>query len=333
MRGLSRVSAFAVAIFASGCLGTAYRVPRRELIRLSETPAEQRGNQVRVIQGFAGDDGPPPAPGVHGHTTVVVYGGGGVRGGGPRNVAGLGKAASKADDSKAWLILAGIAAVGLAATEGARFDGWARLHPMHPVHIYGPNGEYSWVPLAQLDPNTAMWARKAFVRETEGPWTPLERAPLNRVGFTYSLLLGSAEIPSAQERSLSMGTDPANAGFIGHIQLGLFPTQQVGLLLDFGMGWRNNAFGDTVFEGRNALELQFLPVSAGIFHAGVYGQGGLALRLEDGAKSSEQRSFLLGGGGLLQLELTTRLTITARGGYVRILGEDTAEVAVGVSIY
>ncbi len=332
MRVVSGIAAVVASCLAAGCLGTAYRVPRRELLRLSQTPPDRRGETVRVIQGFAGDDGPPPAPGVHGGASIVVYGGGGGSVG-PRHVGGLPKAASKADDSKAWLILAGIAAVGLAATEGARFDGWARLHPMHPVHIYGPNGEYSWVPLAQLDPSTAAWARKAFVRETEGPWQPLDRAPLDRVGFTYSLLLGSAEIPSAQERSLSMDTDPNNAGFIGHIQLGVFPVQAVGVLLDFGMGWRTNTFGDTVFEGRNALELQFLPVTAGHFHAGAYGQGGLAVRLEDGAKSSERRSFVAGAGGLLQLELTTRLTITARGGYVRILGEDTAELGVGVSIY
>lgn len=314
---------------ATGCLSGAHRIPRGELVRLSQSPPESRGQRVRVIQGFSGDDEPPEAPGVHVHTHVVIVGSTGGGGGGHRSRT---SAASKAEDSRFWLIVAGIAAVGLAATEGARFDGWAQLHPMHPVHLYGPYGEYTWVPLAQLDPQTAAWATKAYVRDTEGPWQPLERAPLNRVGFTYALTLGAAEIPSAREQAIE-GDDAAETGFLGHIQLGVFPTQMVGVLLDFGLGWRENSFGSTVFEGRNSLELEFFPLAAGKLHAGGYGQLGLALRSEDGVVSTQRRSFVGGAGGLVQLEITTRLALMGRFGYVRILGEDTAEASLGVAIY
>lgn len=322
----------AAAVLAAGCLSTTHKIPRSELMRLSQSPPETRGERVRVIQGFSGDDQPPEAPRVHGGVRVSVYAGGST--GRPARRAKRLPAKDLAEDSKFWLVVAAVAAVGLAATEGARFDGWAKMHPMHPVHIYGPYGEYTWVPLAHLDPETAAWASKAFVRETEGPWQRLERAPLNRVGLTYSLLLGSAQIPSVVDQNTA-GEDAVQPGFLGHIQLGVFPTQTLGILLDFGMGWRNNSNQQTVFEARNALELQLFLAQAGKLHAGLYGQLGVALRAEDvnSGVSAESRTFMTGAGAQLQLELTTRLTLTGRFGYLRILGEDTAEATVGVSIY
>src|SRR5690606_27728348 len=117
----------------------------------------------------------------------------------------------------------------LVFTEGTRYDGWVGLHPMHPVHLYGPGGEYTWMPLAHLTPEVAAWADAAVVRQEEGPWRQLGRAPLNRRGLTYSLLLGGGEV------SL-IGDDP-QPGFAGHIQFGFFPTQEVGVQLDLGFGW------------------------------------------------------------------------------------------------
>jgi len=195
---------------------------------------------------------------------------------------------------------------------------------MHPVHIYGPNGEYGWVPLAQLDPDTAAWASRAYVRPEEGPWTPLGRAPLNRQGWTYSVLLGAGEIPST--------TGSTDAGFLSHIQIGHFFTGDVGALFDIGLGWREDETAATVFTSRFSLELQVLPLTAGIIHAGGYGQVGTAALFDDGP-GEDYKSSLYGGGGILQLELTTRLAITARAGITVVHDEQVSDLTVGLSIY
>src|SRR5690606_36617411 len=96
----------------------------------------------------------------------------------------------------AVVVLIAAAAVGVTAalTEGLRYDGTVALHPMQPVHLWGQGGAYTWMPLAHITPEVAAWAEKAVVRDDEGPWTELGRRPLDRQGFTYSLLLGSSEI-------------------------------------------------------------------------------------------------------------------------------------------
>jgi len=261
-----------------------------------------------------------------------VFIGGNVGGsvGAPVNSPKLAK--MKADNAKAWLIIAGTIASALALSEGIRYDGWINLHPLHPVHLYGVHGEYRWMPLAELDPETVAWTAKALVRPDEGPWTTLGRAPLNRQGLSYSFTLGAAEIPSAAEKAQG-SSDVAKPAFIGHIALGYFPSQVLGVLLDFGLGYRQNDFDDTVFESRNALELQFFPVAANPIHVGFYGDVGISARFEDGADGEDKRSFLLGGGALMQFELTTRLTLTARAGVNYSFGEPTTDATIGVSVY
>ncbi len=323
-----------LVLLTAGCLGSQHVIPKGDLIALSQTDPQTRGEQVRVIQGYASDDGPPPAPEVHSGAVIIIapvpdVTPGPTHSGRRARVSRGGRtkalAKAKADDAKAWIVVAALVAVGLAVTEGARYDGWVRLHPMHPVHIYGPGGHYSWVPLAQLDPETARWARKAYVRDTEGPWQHLGRAPLNRRGLTYSVFLGGSEFISAD------GSD--NSGFLSHIQFGFYPMQTFGVQLDFGLGWADNLSGDTIFDSRWALELDLLPVSAGPFHAGVYGQAGMAARFEDGPSGQDKSDVLIGAGAKLQLELTTRLAITARAGLSRLYENSVADVGVGISIY
>ncbi len=324
----------AALLFATGCLSTGHRIPKQELIRLSQTPPAQRGEQVRVIQSFAGDDGPPEQQRIGASTLLVVTPGPRFRGptGAFRpNLSKLAKA--KKQSAKAWLIIAAFAALGLAVTEGARYDGWVQLNPMHPVHLFGPYGEYTWMPLAQLQPDAAAWASRAMVRPSEGPWNKLGRAPLNRRGFNFSLLLGSAELPSHAEEVSGTISDTDTAGFQGHIQFGYFPSQVVGLAFDIAMGYRDNAFGDVVYENRNALELQAFPLFVGRFHAGAYADIGWAVRLEDGANGRDKRSFYGGAGVLAQLEITTRLALTGRLGLSRVFGQTTNEASLGVSIY
>lgn len=312
------------------CLSDMHRIPRGELIRLSQTHPDSRGNRVRVIQGLPGEEAPPMAPGVRSNTTVII--GGGYSGSVAPPVSSPKLAKMKADEAKAWIVIAAAVASALALSEGARYDGWVKLHPMHPVHLFGPYGEHRWIPLADLDPDAVAWTSKALVRPGEGPWDPLGRAPLNRVGFSYSLTLGAAELPSAAEEANGV-EDPAQPGFMAHISLGYFPAQYLGILLDFGLGFRDNDFGDTVFEGRNSFELQILPFSSNPVHAGGYVDIGLGLRLEDGAEGEDMQSFLIGGGGILQFELTTRLTLTGRAGITYVFGEPTAEASLGVSVY
>ena len=151
------------------------------------------------------------------------------------------------------------------------------------------------------------------------------RAPLNRRGFTYSFYLGAGEFESADESD--------NTGFMSHIQFGIFPAQELGLQLDIGLGWADNDTGDTIFDSRYALEVDLLPVSAQSLHAGVYGQGGMSARFEDGFDGQDKSSPFFGGGALLQLELTTRLTISARAGMSRLYGDWVSDMGIGLSIY
>lgn len=337
--------ALAVVFAASGCLGSTYKIPKRELAQLAQTEPERRGDRVRVIQQFATADDPPES-GVHVHASTVVVvdagprrqrrrtvtrdpgnsGGGAGAGGRSRGGGGSKLAKGAKEESKYWIVIAALAAVGLAATEGARFDGWARLHPMHPVHLFGPFGQYDVVPLAQLNAEDAAWARKAVIVEQEGPFRPLERAPLNRQGLSYSVLMGVAEQPSAD------GTD--GLGFMSHIQFGLFPAHEVGLQLDIGFGFRDvESTGDTIFDGRYSLELDYLPLTAGVLSGGVFGQLGIGVRLEDGIDGGDRQGLLLGAGAMAQLEITTRLALTARAQATRFYETTVSDFCLGLSIY
>jgi hypothetical protein len=315
-----------------GCLSSTYTIPRRDLQALAQVAPQARGSRVRVIQNFAGSEGPPEAPRVYSHTSVSISTGNPNSGPAPRVGHGGSSAGSlktagagASDDAAYWIVVASLVAVGLAVTEGARFDGWAEIHPMHPVHLFGWDGGYTWMPLAHVTPEAAEWARRAVIRESEGPWRPIQRAPLNRSGWTYSVLLGTSEVPLANG-------DPTR-GFMSHIQLGHFFTGEVGLLFDIGLGWADDAFGNVVFDSRNALELQFMPLDLGILHGGLFGEIGFGRRLDDSAAGSDEFDVLGGGGALLQLELTTRLAITGRAGIAQAYGETISDLTLGLSIY
>ena len=314
----------AVGLLLAGCLSQSHVIPRNELQTLANKDPQTRGQRVRVIQSFATSSEPPPAPRVDGGTNVSVVVVAPVHTSSPRP-ARRPSAKREADDAKFWIILAAAVAVGAAVTEGARYDGWVELHPMHPVHLYGWDGSYIWMPLAHVTPETAAWARKAVVRTSEGPWRPLGRAPLNRRGWTYSVLLGTSEVPAANSSN--------ERGFTGHIQFGRFPSRELGILLDISMGWAENEFAETMYDSRTSLELQYFPVALGILHAGGFGQLGVGYRLDDSLGGRDRQDFLIGGGAMLQLELTTRLAITGRAGVTRIYGTNTSDFTVGLSIY
>jgi len=343
MRGLVAV-VVAALLLATGCAANSYRIPRGDLQQLAATPPEARGQRVRVIQELGGTDVPAAQP--VGDETQIVFipnitvsgdhsrrgGSGGSYGGGSRlggKGGGGGKLGGAGDDGKAaaivFLAIAAVALVAIAGVEGSRFDGWAQLHPMHPVHLIGRDGGYTVMPLAWIDPATAAWADKAIVRPSEGPWRPLERHPLHRTGPTYSMYGGAGSLRSA-DGELDLG--PAFT-----VQAGYFPAQEVGIVGSVFLGWRDNREGETLFESRYTLELQVLPIAAGRLHAGLYAGGGGAYRFEDGVPNGNSGTTALTGGAMFQLDVNTRIALTARLGLAKAHEEQMKDVLFGISVY
>ena len=330
----------AALLVGGGCAANSYQIPKQDLARLAETPPEVRGQRVRVIQEIS-ETSVQPADRIDGNTDVIIAPnfqiGGGVRvnarGGGGGGVGGAvrgAKLGGAANDSKgaaiALLVLAATALVAVAAVEGSRFDGWTQLHPMHPVHLVGPDGLQETVPLAWVDRQAVAWADKAIVRPDEGPWRPLERAPLTRTGFGYSMYGGAGSLRS------TLGDRELGPAFV--LQLGYHPVNEIGVLASVFFGWRDNQLGETLFEGRYALEVQALPIVLGPLHAGVYGQLGRGHRFEDGVDGSGNASTsVFGAGTMIQLDVHTRIALTARMGLARAHGERMTEMLLGLSVY
>jgi hypothetical protein len=333
------------SLLAAGCAVNSYKIPARELVKLADAPPETRGQHVRVIQEVMASDVPAATP-VTSETQIVFIPHASVsvgvnprghRGGGGR-LGGLpgGKIGGAGNDGKAaavaFLFAAATALVTAAVIEGSRFDGYAQLHPMHPVHLVGRDGGYTVVPLAWIDRNTAAWADTAVVRSTEGPWLQLERAPLSREGLTYGMYGGAGSLRSAD------GTTELGPAWT--VQLGVFPTQQVGIHASMMFGWRDNRLGATMFETRTTGELQVMPVQLGILHAGLYGGAGVAYRFEDAVRLADDRvvagnqsSLALAGGAMFQLDVNTRIALTARLGVAYAHDEEMQDVLVGISVY
>jgi hypothetical protein len=186
-------------------------------------------------------------------------------------------------------------------------------------------GEKIVLPLAWIDSETAKWTDKAVIRSTEGPWHPLERAPLDREGWNYSMYGGIGTYQSA-DGSKDTGTATT-------IQLGYFPMHEVGIVSSVFLGWRDNKLDQTLFESRYTLELQGYPVHTGPIQFGGYIGGGLAYRLEDGIPGGNNSSTALIGGAMMQLDINTRLALTARFGLTRAHDERMTDALFGLAVY
>ncbi|MEO8552843.1 MAG: hypothetical protein ABI678_22850 [Kofleriaceae bacterium] len=338
---------------ATGCGTTSYKIPAAELQRLATLPPAQRGQSVRVVQQLSDADVGPPQP-VRAETQivifpdVVVYDGGyrrrTVRGWGPHANTGSGGVSVHSaggghggghslggggGDGKAEaVIIIAVAAVILvvaAAVEGSRDDGYAELHPMHPLYLTGLDGSRAVMPLAALDPDSAAFSRYAIVRSNEGPWNFLGRAALDREGFTYAMYAGLGTYQSA-DGSKDSGTATT-------IQVGFFPEQHIGIVGNLFFGWRQNRELETLFETRYTLELNGYVAQAGPLHFGLYGGGGGATRLEDGVVGGNASSLALQGGALVQLDFNTRLALTARLGQTYAHDERMSEAMLGLCVY
>lgn len=336
MRALAVV--LAASLLGSGCAVNSYKIPPDELARLARTAPEERGARVRVVQDIVASE-VPAAPVVSGQTQVVIVPQANVSVGvhgshragfGGSRFGGLGKDSKSA--AIAFLFMAATALVTAAVIEGSRFDGYAQLHPMHPIHLIGHDGGYTVIPLAWLDPGAVDWAETAVVRRTEGPWLELDRAPLSRQGLAYGMFGGTGSMRSAD------GSVANGAAWT--VQLGYFPTQELGVLASVFFGWRDNELRATLFESRYTAELQYFPVQVGILHAGLYGGGGLAHRFEDAIArpggvivAGDESTGALTGGAMLQLDINTRIALTARLGVAFAHHEQMHDAIIGVSVY
>lgn len=351
------------AVFMSGCASQSYRIPDGELQRLAAMPPEQRAQSVLVSQELSATTVDNAEP-VRADTEIIwvpritIYGGnyrdhrdsygtggsgggGGRWGSGPRSGASGGKSVggksggvslgSGGGDGKAAaiaiLVIAVVALVAVAGVEASRYDGWVELHPMHPVHLIGRDGSQAVMPLAWIDPQAAAWTEKAIVRPTEGPWRELGRRSLMRSG-TYGVYGGTGSSTSAT------GQTEFGPSFV--IQGGYFPRNDIGIVANVAFAWRDNQFGGTLFDSRYSLELQVLPLAVGPLHLGGYGSAGLAYRWEDVPGTTiegDNGSGAFAGGGMLQLELHTRIALTARAGIVAAHGDRQTDLLFGLSVY
>ena len=342
--GFALISLLSGALVAGGCVSDSYQISKGELARLAAVAPAQRGASVRVDQEIQGTD-TAPSDGVGVETDIILvpninitvgdarprgsWHGGGVAGDRSTGHHGGGsRRGGDASDGKAEAIAILAAAVAIlfiaAGVEGSRFDGQVRLHPMHPVHLIGPDESDLVVPLAWLDPNLVAWADHAVVRSAEGPWQPLSRAPLER-HWTYGVYLGEGALTSVD------GTK--RVGPASTIQLGYFPDPHYGVLGSVFFGWRNNESGANLFETRYTAEVQALPLDVSLLHLGVYGGVGAAARFEDALPGGTASGLALTGGAMFQLELHTRLALTARLGVAAAHGEVMQDVLVGLSVY
>jgi hypothetical protein len=334
------------AVTHGGCLARSYEIHKPELARLSAVPPVLRGVRVEVEQELSTSAVEPAAP-VNERTVIVTGGvgvnfggrpgdarprptGGGGIGGVSRGSGGKGSAASDARSTViAILVLATFGLIIAGVIEGERFEGTVQVHPMHPVHLFGHDGGYLVMPLAEIDPEMVQWTERAVIRAAEGPMRMLERASLRRSGLTYGLHFGVTQLPSSD------GTH--TSGPAGIIHFGYFPTQTVGLLATGALGWRQNLVRGPVYQQRYGAELQLMPLSLDIFHAGIYAGAGMAWRLEDSFSRGNERSSTVAGGLQLQLDVDTHIALTARFGlhtaHEQSYDDPLREASFGIAIY
>ena len=130
MRALS----LALVLLLSGCLTSTYVVPTPELQRLAAVAPEERGKQVRVVQGYAGADQPPEAPHVGAGVGVIVAPVPGYNAY-PYGPYGYFRPSTKSmkEEAKAWIALAAI--LGALGSLALAFGG---EDPVDPVLSFVP---------------------------------------------------------------------------------------------------------------------------------------------------------------------------------------------------
>ena len=371
MRSWSASLALAAAFLLGGCLSSAHFVPRDELTRIAQLPPEQRGQELRVLQGVFGaapGRGYERAPVLVDPASAVIAGArtharhqrmfrgarraiesrgsnddsrsdgrdadargsssrSSSRGGGGPDL-GEGGGMVVAVIIAVAVVTAGITVTAvLAATEGSRYDGYVRVSPEHPLYLDMSDGRRLLVPLAMLTPQDAYYATQAMIEPRDGPyWTELGRRPLDRVGPAFALDFGASGTASA-------GTwwPQIRVGFGG------FFLQQLGVFASF-----SSVFGSQdglLLNLRYGAEVQGYPLELSPFSLGIYASAFDNHRAHEDATLGlqEEHAFGWSAGIVMQLEVSTRMAVTLRGGptIIHERGNDviTGEVTVGAAIY
>ncbi|NOY90177.1 MAG: hypothetical protein GXP55_03130 [Deltaproteobacteria bacterium] len=348
MRSRSPIFAsLAVSLMLTGCLSNSYRVHPDELQRIARLPPDQHGGAIRATQGFLTSSQPPeqapqivlvdsdplytsvgPVGPVHGRGG---HGGGGHGGGGHGGGgAQTGSASLDADMAAVLVFLAVLASVGLAVSEGARYDGWVATDPNTPLYLHMPEG-WRQLPLGYLDDATAARADYGVLLDRGTRFQRLERAPLDRVGMTYSVDLGAGRLDGQ-----GLGD---SWGFSSRISFGGFFLPWLGVVGTLGLAWSDDGL-DTIFVGRYGGEVQAFPLAIDRVHFGGYVGGGYQRAKRDvNLDATLVRSTpYYSVGGIVQLELTTRMALTLRGGesVIAAVGGGvlmSPELSVGLAIY
>ncbi|HVU51132.1 MAG TPA: hypothetical protein VHL80_10625, partial [Polyangia bacterium] len=208
------------------------------------------------------------------------------------------------------IVAATVATVSLAASEGVKFDGHVEMAPEQRIYLERGGSSFP-VRLLELTPEEAELAGSAVVMDDEGyGLRPLDHAPLDRKGGVFRFDLGAGAFTIGDARA---------SGISSHIQAGAFLTHTFGLVLDLGLAGGTLdpccagalAPGGTLTRHSIGLEAEALPLAAGPVHLGAFAGGGLAIA---GAGGSYETGPLVGGGLLLELDLTSHLALALRGG-------------------
>jgi hypothetical protein len=228
-----------------------------------------------------------------------------------------------------------VSAAGLvvaAHVEGTRYDGWLELHPDDAVLLIDHDGGRRWKELGDISTQEAEDAKRAIVVD-HGSLRRLGRAPLDRVGLTYRLEAGVAQLSTASGRG-SFGPQARMA-------FGGYPLQSFGVTIGGQFAIGDDA--GQVFNGRGFFEVSFLPLALGGFHAGMAGEIGFATARHDtelGTVHNDGPHAALGAA--CEIEISTRLALTfrAQAAYVPgfgALGEErnvwVPEAALGLAVY
>jgi hypothetical protein len=356
-------SAAGVLMASSGCLSQSYEVSAPELARIAQLPAEERGERVRVTQqtSFGNDLRDRSLPSTDAEIALLIE-----TQGDPRyhardrrrrashhdvafdqNSDDDSDADGAAEEALAAAVVivaaAATAALTVGVTEGARFDGWMRTPEQHPVLLVDRWGRQRWERLGSLSASDLHDVHHGVLADFTDDLEPLERHPLDREGFVYQLEFGAEPAPFA-------GPSLAASGRGG---VGFMPTQHYGFLLGaaFSTARADEPRGlasDTTssFDHRVFLQAEAWPLSAGRWHLGPYAELGYGWALADDLRGSRGVSGpMLALGFALQLDWTTRLALTLRGGAAwlpsidgeqRLAANDhrlAPSLTLGVSIY
>ncbi len=243
-------------------------------------------------------------------------------GGGNFNISG-GSGGGNGGDALAVLavviiVSAAVGTVALAASEGMLFEGHVDLSPDQSVHlVYKQNGRdiehvgTRDVQLGALTTDDLVGAEHALVMDDEGyGMRRLDHAPLDRHGGVFRFELGAGRF--------NFG-DLSATGFTSNIGTGYFPTSHFGLLFNLGLGSGSvdsccvgpALAGISISRYSLGLEAQAFPLNVGPLHVGAFAGGGVALVGPAGARESGPQAS---GGALLELDLTSHMALTVRGG-------------------